>query len=65
MRSEVYMPKASFVRLNEESDAAGRAPFANPRNAAAGSLRQKNAKITRSRDLRTFIYAVADEGRFR
>ena len=62
VRGEVYMPKASFVRLNEESDAAGRAPFANPRNAAAGSLRQKNAKITRSRDLRTFIYAVADEG---
>ena len=61
VRGEVYMPKASFVRLNEESDAAGRAPFANPRNAAAGSLRQKNAKITRSRDLRTFIYAVADE----
>jgi NAD-dependent DNA ligase len=50
------------VRLNEENDAAGREPFANPRNAAAGSLRQKDPKITAHRDLETFIYAVADEG---
>ncbi len=56
------MPKHSFVRLNEENDAAGRAPFANPRNAAAGSLRQKDPKVTGARDLETFIYAVADEG---
>ncbi|SEH37476.1 DNA ligase (NAD+) [Olsenella sp. KH1P3] len=62
VRGEVYMPKHSFVRLNEQNDAAGRAPFANPRNAAAGSLRQKDASITRARDLETFIYAVADEG---
>lgn len=62
VRGEVYMPKHSFVRLNEQSDAAGRAPFANPRNAAAGSLRQKDAGVTRARDLETFIYAVADEG---
>ena len=55
------MPKHSFVRLNEENDAAGRPPFANPRNAAAGSLRQKDANVTRARDLETFIYAVADE----
>lgn len=62
VRGEVYMPKQSFVRLNEANDAAGRAPFANPRNAAAGSLRQKDSKVTAARDLATFIYAVADEG---
>ncbi|WP_303133072.1 NAD-dependent DNA ligase LigA [uncultured Olsenella sp.] len=61
VRGEVYMPKHSFVRLNEERDAAGEQVFANPRNAAAGSLRQKNAAITAHRDLETFIYAVADE----
>ena len=61
VRGEVYMPKHSFVRLNEDADAAGREPFANPRNAAAGSLRQKDPKVTAVRDLETFIYAVADE----
>ncbi|WP_270849225.1 NAD-dependent DNA ligase LigA, partial [Candidatus Collinsella stercoripullorum] len=60
VRGEVYMPKGSFVRLNEEADAEGRAPFANPRNAAAGSLRQKDPKVTARRDLSTFLYAVAD-----
>ena len=60
VRGEVYMPKGSFARLNDEADAAGRDPFANPRNAAAGSLRQKDPKVTATRDLATFIYAVAD-----
>ena len=60
VRGEVYMPKRSFVRLNEQRDAAGEPVFANPRNAAAGSLRQKDPKITAVRDLETFIYAVAD-----
>ena len=60
VRGEVYMPKGSFVRLNEEADAEGRDPFANPRNAAAGSLRQKDPKVTARRDLATFIYAIAD-----
>ena len=62
VRGEVYMPKHSFERLNEQADAEGREPFANPRNAAAGSLRQKDPKVTAHRDLETFIYAVADEG---
>ena len=60
VRGEVYMPKGSFLRLNEEADAEGRDPFANPRNAAAGSLRQKDPKVTARRDLATFLYAVAD-----
>lgn len=60
VRGEVYMPKDSFVRLNEQNDEAGRQPFANPRNAAAGSLRQKDPKITAGRDLATFMYALAD-----
>ncbi len=60
VRGEVYMPKASFERLNEEQEKAGAAPFANPRNAAAGGLRQKDPAVTASRDLATFMYAVAD-----
>lgn len=60
VRGEVYMPKHSFVALNDEADALGREPFANPRNAAAGSLRQKDPRITAQRDLATFIYSVAN-----
>ena len=60
VRGEVYMPKGSFARLNAEADAEGREPFANPRNAAAGSLRQKDPKVTATRHLATFIYAIAD-----
>lgn len=61
LRGEVYMPKLSFEHLNEVASKAGKATFANPRNAAAGSLRQKDASITAHRDLSTFIYALADE----
>lgn len=61
VRGEVYMPKRSFDALNAAAEANGKAAFANPRNAAAGSLRQKDPKVTQGRDLSTFIYAIADE----
>ena len=61
LRGEVYMPKASFESLNRAAEANGKPGFANPRNAAAGSLRQKDPTITAGRDLSSFIYAVADE----
>ena len=61
LRGEVYMPKSSFDALNAAAEANGKQPFANPRNAAAGSLRQKDPAITAGRDLSTFLYAVADE----
>ena len=60
LRGEVYMPKSSFETLNEAAVAEGNQKFANPRNAAAGSLRQKDPTITKNRDLATFIYSVAD-----
>lgn len=61
LRGEVYMPKKSFEALNAAAEEEGRAPFANPRNAAAGSLRQKDPAVTRMRDLSTFMYAIADD----
>lgn len=61
LRGEVYMPKKSFEALNAAAEEEGRAPFANPRNAAAGSLRQKNPAVTKMRDLSTFMYAIADD----
>jgi len=56
VRGEAYMPKASFQEIVEQQQAAGEAPFKNPRNAAAGSLRQKDAEITRSRNLDIFVF---------
>ncbi|QEA59525.1 NAD-dependent DNA ligase LigA [Leuconostoc koreense] len=60
VRGEIYMPKASFAALNKQREADGLEPFANPRNAAAGSLRQLNVKITKSRNLSAFVYYTAE-----
>lgn len=58
VRGEVYMPRRAFMRLNAEREAIGETEFANPRNAAAGSLRQLNPQVTAARSLGFFSYAV-------
>ena len=60
VRGEVYMPRKSFIALNEERDEAGIMPFANCRNAAAGSLRQLDPHVTAARNLAFFAYALGD-----
>lgn len=59
-RGEAYMPKRSFQRLNEAKEARGEALFQNPRNAAAGSLRQLDSKLAAERNLSIFLYSVND-----
>ena len=58
VRGEVYMPRASFFELAEQQELEGEQPFKNPRNAAAGSLRQKDSAITAKRKLDMFIFNV-------
>ena len=58
VRGEVYMPRKSFIQLNEARDEAGLMPFANCRNAAAGSLRQLDPHVTAARKLDFFAYAL-------
>ncbi|EIP1893798.1 NAD-dependent DNA ligase LigA [Listeria monocytogenes] len=62
VRGEAFMPKRSFQKLNEIREEEGQMLFANPRNAAAGSLRQLDTKIAASRNLDIFLYTVADFG---
>lgn len=62
VRGEAYMPKKSFEALNTQRVDNGEELFANPRNAAAGSLRQLDPKIAASRQLSTFIYAIGGDG---
>ena len=62
VRGEVYMPKESFEKLNEENLKNGEKLFANPRNAAAGSIRQLDSKITAKRDLSMFCYTAIFTG---
>jgi len=58
VRGEVFMPKASFERLNAQQEAEGKPLFANPRNAAAGSLRQLDPKITAKRGLDIYVFNI-------
>lgn len=60
VRGEVFMPKKSFAKLNKEREENGEILFANPRNAAAGSLRQLDPKIAASRNLDVFLYAIGE-----
>lgn len=62
VRGEVFMPKKSFHALNEDREERGEELFANPRNAAAGSLRQLDSKIAAKRNLDVFIYGIGGDG---
>jgi len=62
VRGEVYFPLAGFERLNREMEAAGKPRFVNPRNTAAGSVRQIDPNVTASRDLQTFMYTLDPAG---
>ncbi len=64
VRGECYMPKTSFVKLNEQRERDGQPTFANPRNAAAGSLRQLDVKITAERNLDTFMYTIVNAANY-
>lgn len=62
VRGEVFIASGDFVKLNESMVASGKNPFANPRNAAAGSLRQKDASVTATRPLSMFVHGVGNLG---
>ncbi len=62
VRGEVYLPKSQFAETNKQREKAGEPPYANPRNAAAGALRQLDSKKTRARGLRVFTFQVEAPG---
>ncbi|HUC39911.1 MAG TPA: NAD-dependent DNA ligase LigA, partial [Gemmatimonadales bacterium] len=62
VRGEVYLPKSRFAETNKQREKAGEPPYANPRNAAAGALRQLDSKKTRARGLRVFTFQVEAPG---
>jgi DNA ligase (NAD+) len=62
VRGEAYMPKRSFEALNKAKEERGEEPFANPRNAAAGSIRQLDPKIAAARNLDVFLYGIGEVG---
>ncbi|MBP3765881.1 MAG: NAD-dependent DNA ligase LigA [Bacilli bacterium] len=64
VRGEIYMPKKSFLKLNEERRKNNEAEFANPRNAAAGSVRQLDSSIAAKRNLSTFIYHLPESNKY-
>lgn len=61
VRGEIFMPKAAFLKLNETREKQDESLFKNPRNAAAGTIRQLNSKIAAERDLDMFVYALAEQ----
>lgn len=63
LRAEVYLPKAGFAKINEEREMQGLATFANPRNAAAGSLRQLDSRLAAERRLHIFLFEVLESDR--
>ncbi len=64
VRGEIYMPKSSFLKLNEERRKKGEKEFANPRNAAAGSVRQLDSRISANRNLSTFMYHIPEPDKY-
>lgn len=64
VRGEIYMPESSFLKLNEERSKKGEKKFANPRNAAAGSVRQLDSKISAERNLATFMYHIPEPDKY-
>ena len=61
VRGEVYLPKSAFERMNQQRDAAGETLYANPRNAAAGTVRQLDPQVASERDLRVWVYSRQDD----